>query len=410
MSHYRLLWFALKYLKGALKTPVISTMIIISCAAIFLSSFSMSLILSIMLGFERATYTTLQSVNPEITIEHKGKELNIAKLVEVITQEFPEVESSSPLSFQQGLLQQPENQASTFVTIEGIDPINEQLTTRLSNCIVSESPTTLTKSVHDNHVLIGYKLANILDVLPGESIELIYAPHLETKGNKLIVEQTHVTISNFIKTGIETIDANFIIMDNQYFEKLFGTRPTILGIKLHQSENSYKQKVIERLRNRLKLDVYSWEDLYPSLLDALRLEKYAMILIVCIVILLALLSSISTLYMKIRQKQSDIALLQAMGMPKNNVVAIFVYMETILCSISSITGLIVSYIVGKWIEHSSWFQLPDVYYVSHVPLYYSWTISISIFIAILTISFLTLLMPLRSIKTLSISEVLRFEG
>lgn len=370
----------------------------------------MSLIISIMLGFEQATYSTLQSINPQITIEHKGKELNIAKLGEVITREFPEIASASPVSFQQGLVQYEQNQASTFATIQGIDPVREQQTTRLGNCIMNAPATGLSAMVHDDHVLIGHKLAQILDVVSGQTIELIYSPHLETKGNKLVLETTQLIISGYIKTGIETIDANFIIMDNRQFEKLFGTRPTILGIKLHESENPNKQTIIERLRKRLQLNVYSWEELYPSLIDALRLEKYGMILILFIVILLAVLSSVSTLYMKIRHKQSDIALLQAMGMTKNNLAAIFICMETIVCSVSSAAGLVCAYAAGKLIEHSSWFELPDVYYVSHVPLYNSWTISISIFIAILAISFLTLLMPLRSIRTLSISEVLRFEG
>ena len=75
-----------------------------------------------------------------------------------------------------------------------------------------------------------------------------------------------------------------------------------------------KNIVIQKLRHRLGLDVYSWKDLYPSLVASLKLEKYVSFFILALILLVASMNIISLLFMQITQKRPTIALLQAMGM------------------------------------------------------------------------------------------------
>jgi len=152
------------------------------------------------------------------------------------------------------------------------------------------------------------------------------------------------------------------------------------------------------------------EQLYPALLEALKLEKYAMFLILALITLVASMSIISLLFMQITQKRADIAILKSMGLSAGNISKIFLYVGITIAFFGSAIGLGLAFVAGWLLEKYPFIQLPDAYYVSHLPAKMEWPIFIAVFAIVMILSFLSTWIPARRTKKINISRILRFEG
>jgi len=85
-------------------------------------------------------------------------------------------------------------------------------------------------------------------------------------------------------------------------------------------------------------------------------------------------------------------------------------MGMILSMIASIVGLAVSVLASWLLQHYPFIELPDVYYISHLPVRMEWQILVAVFVVVMLLSFFATWVPARKTKSINIAEVLRFEG
>ncbi|HJM69160.1 MAG TPA: FtsX-like permease family protein, partial [Candidatus Babeliales bacterium] len=187
-----------------------------------------------------------------------------------------------------------------------------------------------------------------------------------------------------------------------------NSKPTEIGLTLNS--NTSEEKLAYDLSFRTGFDVLSWKQLYPALVSALYLEKYVMFFLLALVTLVASMNVISLMFMQIIRKQRDIALLQALGLEPKQLARIFYTMGFLLTTIASLVGLSLAYIVGILLDRYPFIKLPDVYYVTQLPIHLSLTVFASIFVLTLVFSFIALAIPIRTLKKINISNTLRFES
>ena len=168
--------------------------------------------------------------------------------------------------------------------------------------------------------------------------------------------------------------------------------------------------IIHKLRTRLGLDVYSWKDLYPSLVASLKLEKYVSFFILALVLLVASMNILSLLFMHITQKRPIIALLQALGMPLRSINELFFIMGITISSLASIGGLLAAIFTSWLLQTYPFITLPDAYYVTHLPVAMNWHIIGIVFCTVMILSSCAVWLPIQRIRSINISNVLRFEG
>ncbi|HJM68462.1 MAG TPA: ABC transporter permease, partial [Candidatus Babeliales bacterium] len=115
-----------RLLKGARHEQSISTMIKISFLGIAIGVFSLTLVVSIMSGFEKATHKTMQSIHPQLFVRSDGLPMNVSKLASVFKKEFPEISAYAPNDTQHVLLENDATKAiDTVAILRGIDPSKE---------------------------------------------------------------------------------------------------------------------------------------------------------------------------------------------------------------------------------------------------------------------------------------------
>jgi len=376
---------------------------------IFIGSFALCLVLSIMNGFQVATHKQLKSINPELELHAFGQELQVSTITNVLEREFPEIIAASSYDTQQGLVFTPcEESPTTLVIIKGIDPYNEEKVSLITEKIIKPAHQTITTTLQHNAILIGKQLAQDLSLTIKDHINLYFTTQ-KTRSKKINLSQKSLVIGGIFSTGIEEFDSNLIICDLKTLTSMFPhTGPTHISLRLQPSTDIELLK--KKLHTRLTLQAVSWQDRYPAIMAALQLEKYAMFFILALIILVASMNIIALLSMHISSKRTDIAILRAMGIPLTTIKHVFILFGLIIASTATIIGIMCASIISWVIEQYPCITLPDVYYVSTLPANMEMSIAVLVFCVVIIVTCFALAIAIRMINTIHITQVLRFEA
>jgi lipoprotein-releasing system permease protein len=403
------LLLAWRYLKNTHTQQNIHRMIRICFVGVFIGTFSLSLVLAIMHGFEQVTHEKFRGIHTPVTIRAYGEPLDVEELATVFEHEFPEIAAYSPSDTRQVIIQSKNTEDTfTVVTVTGVFPQLESNVHVLSARFVPATTTdTFVRALHEG-IILGKKLAQELHVVPGDAITILY-PHAEQTGRQqLALDRISTRVGGIFDAGIDEIDSSMALCSFDFLQSLFSNAyPTQIGLTLKPGYD--EQATIEKLIARTELEVFSWKDLYPALVAALKLEKYALFLIVLLITLVASMNIISLLFMQITHKRSDIAILKAMGMPNQHIQAIFMWMGMGISLVGSLCGLIAATVVGYYLEQHPFITLPDVYYVSHLPIQMTWAICALVMGVTLLLSLVATWLPTARIAITSIAGDLRME-
>ncbi len=403
------LLLAWRYVKSAHTERSINSMARICFGGVFIGTFALALVLAIMQGFEKVTHEKLRGIHAPINIRSSGDYLNISALATIFTQEFPEIAAYSPSDTQQVIMQTTDGDTDfTIVALKGVVPEKEAALATLAKRFVTADGVTFVEALKGNKLILGKKLAQELNVVVGDTIDLLYTHEHQTRHGKLALEQSTAQVGGIFDSGIDEFDSAMALCSLDFLQTLFDTEPTHIGLTLIPTAN--EQATIERLQKRLGLDVFSWQELYPALIAALKLEKYAMFLILALITLVASMNIISLLFMQITHKRADIAMLKAMGMPDVAIKTIFVIMGTTISCAGALGGLIAATIVGFFLDRYPLITLPDAYYVSHLPIQMSWSIMLLVAAVTLLLGFVASWIPVSRIGSITIAKVLRMEA
>ncbi|MDR3646615.1 MAG: ABC transporter permease [Candidatus Babeliales bacterium] len=397
---------AFKYLFSVKNENSISTTIKICASGILIGTFSLALVMSIMNGFEHVTIEKMQALYPQVIMEKNNTSLDMKKISKVIKNEFPEVECFAPNNIQYVILQiNGDNDINNVVILKGIYPKQESKINKIQDKIISPFHNNLETLLQKNLVIIGEKIAKNFNIKLNDKVNLLFPDKVNS--NQIIFDKKEMVVSGIFKTGLDEFDSKLIFTSLDFLKKQFNYTATQIGIKLKQNCN--EQCIIEKLKTRFKFDVYSWQSLQPSLLSALKLEKYVMYFIILLITFVASTNIISLIFMLIIQKQRDIAILKAMGTKNITLQIIFLKIGLIISLFSTFAGLLLAYLFGKFLEIYPFIELPDVYYVTTLPIKMNFSIFSSVFISVMIICIIAILIPLKKIKTLNICDVLKYE-
>lgn len=401
-----LLFIARRFVFGT-REKTIKTMIRITAISILIGSCALALVAAVMNGFEQGTRKAIQGIHPDLIITSSDAPLNYKKIDDVIKKEFSTtIASTSPYAQESALIKAADAKTiAQIVTVTGLDPLAEQRTTKLASMIKQPLGGTLELlNAHDG-VFIGTALAMMLDAHVGDEIILMHAPEL-TSASTFSVEQSTVKVAGIFKTGIDDIDARVVFCSLPTFKNVFG-HENIATIGATLTPHVADCTVQKELHDRFKLDVLSWKELYPALLSALTLEKYAMFFILALILLVASMNIASLLFMLITQKKMEIGVLKTMGLTDKEITRIFMMIGVGLAVSSSIIGLGLASVASFVINRFHIISLPDVYYVSHLPATMTVSIVGAVLLVVVLLSVAASYLATRGLRSLETSSVLK---
>jgi len=389
----------------------VSTISIICFMGIFIGSFSLAIVTAIMRGFEITIHDKIQGIHSHLIIDACGKPINFKALSLVLRNEFPEICSFSPHTERNALIRPYNNddETPTVIIIKSIDPERETTTSSLLKKIINPiNSTDFNMLLKNNTVIIGKQYATSNNLTIGDKIEILFTREETMNGKTVTFDSQRASIGAIFDTGIDDFDSNVIYCSFSFLKDIFPHASVEqVNVKLHNNTN--EKNIIQKLHARLKLTVYSWKDLYPSLVATLKLEKYVSFFVITLILLVASMNIISLMHLQITQKRRDIAILKALGMTNFAIKTIFFITGITLSLSASILGLLAALLASYSIKKYPFISLPDTYYTTHLPIAMESYIIFSVLIVVLLFSFFAIYFSTKQIPSINTSQVLRFE-
>lgn len=396
-----------------------------------IGALSLMLTLIIMRGFERDVSAKMKGISSDAIISSPYQHLDAAPLKKRIFKYMRSyIAGVSPSSTRYLMLERHNSHQVVF--IKGINGRDEARTTTFAQKIVAPRRIALHKLLTiKNGVLVGSELAQRAHLVCGDNIT-VHVPFHEG-GRSLSLTEHQLTVVGIFTTGLDEYDASGAVCSTHTIQQLFkdvsgadqlavrfAPRPQpsrqrswIMQLKgwwqyLFESQATYRARQLHKLKLLLSgLRVRGWQELYPDLVSALVLEKYAMSIILGLIALVASMLMVCLLFMFLQYKQRDIAILRALGASKHAIHRLFARLGMTIVLRACSLGLLLATSIGYWLEIYKPIKLPSVYYVTYLPAAVELGNVIIIFCITFALGIGACLIPLRQIYALRIAAILR---
>ena len=347
-------------------------------------------------GLNKNMINSLLTMSPHILIKNKkttffenfGETVENIKKIKGVKAVIPQMNSQSILK-NEGL--------AKGVLADGISPENVKNDLNLRIVKGNNNISEL------NSVLIGEQLANEMDLKVGKEISIVSA---ENKEIKLIVR-------GIFKTGFLDYDSNLVIVPLETMQILSdqGKVATEIGIKIEHPERV--DEVLNQVRNAVdpkEYGVISWKTINQNLLKALQFEKFVLIAILSLLLIIASFAVSVILNMIVREKIKDIGILKSIGYTNKNVRRIF----TIEGLIIGVFGMILASCLSPLVLIAlkalfKAYMKGGTYYLEELPLYISQKELLIIYGVTFVVVFLSTIFPAARASRLKPVEALKYE-
>lgn len=270
-----------------------------------------------------------------------------------------------------------------------------------------------------DRVLVGQRLAESLEVKPGDPITLTAPSGGTTVLGSLPVQKTYI-VAGLFRVGMSEYDQAYIYMPLRQAQLFFGRGDAVdfLEVKLDNPDLAPKLKpTLARAAGPGSI-VSDWTEKNQAYFGALTVEHNVMGLILALLVLIAALNIISALVMLVKNKGRDIAILRTMGAGQGAVLRIFFLCGATVGGLGTLTGLVVGVVfcwriadIQKFVEWLTGAQVfnSQIYFLSRVPAKIEWPEVIGIVVFALLASLLATLPPAWRASRLDPVEALRYE-
>lgn len=260
-------------------------------------------------------------------------------------------------------------------------------------------------------ILVGRGLADILGLEKGQEV-IILSPAGRSTPFGILPRARTFSVKGVFQKGTFEQDYATVVMDIKVARDFFGEDFQLSGYEVYLKDPYRAQQVKEALEKSL-VDVAivrSWIDLNKPLFNALQLEKVGIFFVLMLMIVIASFNITSLLFMKVREKLRDIAVLRTFGLKKRQVVYIFLLQGLMLGTAGAMVGFLLSLAGGFFINKYKLIRVPaDVYLMDHVPVHFELADVVFTLAGALLLSLLASLLPAYRASKESIVKVLRNE-
>ncbi len=345
---YRLL-IARRYLLSSRKVSLISIITGISIAGITVGVAALVVVLSVMNGFFELVRDMLISFDPHVRIVSvEGGFRDADSLITAVNQAPHVVSATAYVEGKALLTHNSSSDINKVVVVRGIDLATQDEVNGLSERI-TYGTFDLERRQRRPGIVVGAALADRLGLFPGSDLKSTSTLSLlSTAGIERMLTQVvgFPPFTLFEVRGLYSMesvyDENYVFVSLKEAQRLFRLRDRVTGIELRLDDLEQAASVKETLQQQLpaaQFEVLTWYDIQKTLYDVMRLEKWGASLILILVIVVAAFNIVGALTMIVIEKRRDLAVLQAMGVSRNNIHRIFMTEGVLIATLGSLIGL-----------------------------------------------------------------------
>lgn len=410
-------FIAFRYLKSKRKTGFISLISYISIAGVTIGVAALIIVLSVMNGFESEVRSRFIGVDAHVkvrTFHDKGVD-EPDKIMQQI-KDTPHVVAMTPYVHKKGLIKSKTE--TTGIIIRGVDMATINDVTDVQESInYGELNVGLVDVERDDGtirqvpgIVLGFNLADRMMVTVGDQVILASFEDVTQIGQ--MPQMMQFVVTGYFETGLYEFDDTMAYISNESAQKLFrmGTKVSGIGIKLDHYENANAVETILDEKLGYPYRILTWFDLNQNLFAWMKIEKWAMFIVLSLIIMVAAFNIISTMIMVTMEKTREIGILKSMGATNSSIRRIFTFEGLFVGVLGTIMGFIFGFaLCWAQLEYKI-FSLPnDVYIIDWLPILMKWTDFVFVGVAATLITYVAAVYPAARAAKLDPVASIRYE-
>jgi lipoprotein-releasing system permease protein len=260
------------------------------------------------------------------------------------------------------------------------------------------------------NIVIGDDLAAALKVKVDDKLVLVDMKSMVSISSGQRMKQA--TVSGIYKSGLQEYDKSVVYMTLADAQTLFQYDEKVSGYTINIKDGKRSEVLASRIEETLGYPNYAitWKEKHRTLFNWLNLQKWPILIIFGMIALVGIVNIISALTMIVLEKIRSIGTLISMGMNKKTIRRIFLIKGIYIGVMGSLAGLGVALILAGiqiWFKPLSIAE--DIYFMSHVPVLFDWTIIGLIVLCSFISSIFAALWPTHRASSVEPAVALRYE-
>ena len=402
---------ALRYFKSRKRNSIVSFLSITSIIGLMLGTATLILVVSVMSGFTNNLKEKMMGTNSDIVITDFSTVpvRDYEKLMQEV-KKIKGVKAAAPFVNTQAVSMS--GSGVSGIIIKGIDADLEKTVSKISSFITFGALDDI-KNRQEREpygILLGKDLAFSLMAGVGDTITLI-SPQLNRGPFGLNPKMRSFIVKGIFDTGVYEYNASMAYVSIEAAQEFIGLKEnsvTGISVSAEQGINSIDLTYTINQQIENKYWARDWLSMNQSLFSALELEKYAMFIVLTLIIIVASFSIVSMIAITVKDKQKDIAILRAYGASSSCIRSIFIRQGLIVgitgTALGNITALLLSILVTKY----KLIRLPeDIYFMDSLPLNIDYNVYLFVSVCAVLITFLASLFPSNQSAKMNIVDGIR---
>jgi lipoprotein-releasing system permease protein len=307
------------------------------------------IVMSVMNGFRSNLTERLIGVNSHLNIYSFKEKINLDEIKTLKTNlDSKDYNKLLPSIETQGLV--INHKISRGVIIRGYEDLN------FNHYLYDKIITKKLSSINFNQIIIGDALAKELKLQIGDKLKLAI-PKTDKSLLGDIPRFKTLIVSGIFDFGMYEYDAGLVFISLELAQRLLLFEDNYFNRLEFYLDNpllvdNFKNQVDLNITNKnMSLYSLSWVERNSSLMNALKVEKNVMFLILTLIIVVASMNIISGLVIFVKEKNKDIAILKTLGFNKIGILKVFFLIGLIIGLIGAVLGTFFGIIITENLKY-----------------------------------------------------------
>tara|TARA_B100000767_G_scaffold170776_1_gene159869 strand:+ start:658 stop:1896 length:1239 start_codon:yes stop_codon:yes gene_type:complete len=400
---------AFKYLKPLRSDGLLSIISWFSFIGIAIGVATLIIVMSVMNGFKVELQNRIIGFNGHLYINKLGENILDYQLD---YENFDNINFIDPnITFQSLMISGKQNNG---VLVKAINPKN------LENYRLIYENLNFTKSepLNCDCIILGDTMATKLGLSIGSNVKLYSTQTISTPFGSL-PKSKEFEISGTFHSGMSEYDNNFTLISLKNGQQLTGYVDEVSIIEIHLVDpNNIKNTKLQLIKD-YPLGEYvirDWQEVNSTYFEALKVERTVMFIILSLIILIAAFNVVTSLFILVKNKTKEIAIMRTIGLSRSGIMRIFILIGSIVGISGTLVGTLCGYIITINLENirsllNNQFGLnlfpPQLYYIDQIPTNIQSTQILYIVFFSIIISILATIYPSYAASRLEIKGILK---
>ena len=407
---FRAEWqLGLRYTLGHRRSRLGNFITMISALGLVLGVAMLTMVLSVMNGFEKDMREQILGIIPHIRLqapEALQKDATDWRQESDLLASHPQVISVSEFTELEVLLRYRGQTEPAL--LYALNPQTDQM---LGKALESELVQKLSTQ---KGVVLGEGLAQTLSVESGANLTLL---SYQESGGRL--RAANFPVLGIFHTGTE-VDQRLLISSFDGLASIPGQSNVAAGLSL-QVQNLFDARPIGReLQRNLPFGfrLLTWEQTHGNLYEAIQMSRYLVLLIVILILAIAAFNLVATLLISSADKQGEIAILKTLGAEPGTLARIFAFQGFLIGVLGTSGGVALGVMLALNVsEMAALFEAvagvallnTEVYPLDYLPSDLRWSQVAWVALTAVILSVAAALYPAWNVSRIDAARVLRYE-